>query len=185
MAYNNISVLRQQMKPTWRVHAWVTSGGAKPNTLSFSKWSTTYKQGKVKDLYSKAMACYEVAAKATGCTVEVTETTPFYEDVVANFIWLIYESNAGNLGVVFEKTDVPRGSTDMGNVSYVVPSIHSMYKIGDGTRRNHTREFTAITNTPEAHQNMLTAAKAMSMTVVDVLTNPIVLEQSKKEFTRV
>ena len=38
----------------------------------------------MEDLYSKAMACYEAAAKTTGCTVEVTETTHFYEDVVAN-----------------------------------------------------------------------------------------------------
>ena len=190
MAYNNISVLRQQMKPTWRVHGIISNGGAKPNIIpeltKMEYYLRALTKGEVKDLYSKAMACYEAAAKATGCTVEVMETTPFYEDVVANpTLSDLYESNAGNLGVVFEKTDVPRGSTDMGNVSYVVPSIHPMYKIGDGTRRNHTREFTAITNTPEAHQNTLTAAKAMSMTVVDVLTNPTVLEQIKKEFARI
>ncbi|XP_065913319.1 xaa-Arg dipeptidase-like [Dysidea avara] len=187
MTYNSISMLRQQMKPTWRVHGIITNGGTKPNIIpeltKMEYYLRALTKGEVKELYDKVMACYEAAAKATGCTFEVTETTPFYEDVNANpTLSNLYESNAGNLGIVFAKTDVPRGSTDMGNVSYVVPSIHPMYKIGDGTQTNHTREFTAITNTPEAHQNTLTAAKAISMTVVDVLTNPAVLEQIKKEF---
>jgi len=68
---------------------------------------------------------------------------------------------------------------------YVVPSIHPKYKIGDGLQVNHTKEFTTITNTPEAHQNTLTAAKAMSMTVVDVLTNPTELGQIKKKLAKV
>ena len=187
MAYNKISMLRQQMKPTWRVHGIISNGGAKPNIIpeltKMEFYLRALTRDEVKELYGKAMGCYEAAAKATGCTVEVAETTPFYEDVAANpTLSNLYETNAGNLGVVFENSDVPRGSTDMGNVSYVVPSIHPMYKVGDGTQRNHTREFTAITNTPDAHQNTLTAAKAMSMTVVDVLTNPAVLEQIKREF---
>jgi len=188
MAYNNISVLRQQMKPTWRVHGIITNGGAKPNIIpeltTMEYYLRAPTKGEVKDLYNKVMACYEAAAKATGCTVKVTETA-FYEDVVSNpTLCDLYEANSANLGVVdghFDE-DFPRGSTDMGNVSFVVPSIHPMYKVGDGTQVNHTREFTAVTNTPEAHQNTLTAAKAMSMTVIDVLTDPAVLEQIKKEF---
>ena len=190
MAYNNISVLRQQMKPTWRVHGIISNGGAKPNIIpeltKMEYYLRALTKGEVKDLYSKAMACYEAAAKATGCTVEVTETCPFYEDLVSNLsLSKLYETNAKYLGIMFEEKDLPFGSTDMGNVSYVVPSIHPMYKIGDGSQVNHTREFTAITNTSEAHQNTLTAAKAMSMTVVDVLTNPTVLGQIKIEFARI
>ncbi|XP_065913317.1 xaa-Arg dipeptidase-like [Dysidea avara] len=187
ITYNSISMLRQQMKPTWRVHGIITNGGAKPNIIpeltKMEYYLRAPTRSEVKDLYSKVMACYEAAAKATGCTVEVSETAPFYEDLASNLtLSNLYETNAKHLGIVFAKKDVPFGSTDMGNVSYVVPSIHPMYKIGDGSQVNHTREFTAITNTSEAHQHTLIAAKAMSMTVVDVLTNPAVLEQIKKEF---
>ncbi|XP_065913318.1 xaa-Arg dipeptidase-like [Dysidea avara] len=187
MTYNNISVLRQQMKPTWRVHGIISNGGAKPNIIpeltKMEYYLRAPTRNEVKDLYGKVMACYEAAAKATGCTFEMTETV-FYEDVVSNpTLSDLYKTNSTHLGVVYEDLpEVPLGSTDMGNVSYVVPSIHPVYKIGDGSQVNHTREFTAVSNTPEAHQNTLTVAKAMSMTVVDVLTNPAVLEQIKKEF---
>ena len=187
MAYNNISVLRQQIKPAWRIHGIISNGGAKPNIIpeltKMEYYLRATTRDEVKDLYSKVMACYEAAAKAAGCTFEVTELG-FYEELVSNpTLCDFYEANSTTLGVVNEHLkDFPRGSTDMGNVSFVVPSIHPLYKVGDGTQINHTREFTAITNTPEAHQNTLTAAKAMSMTVVDVLTNPAVLEQIKKEF---
>ena len=75
------------------------------------------------------------------------------------------------------------GSTDMGNVSYSVPSIHPMYKIGSG-EVYHTREFTAVTNTPEAHAETLVAAKAMAHTCIDVLTTDGLLEEIKKEFAK-
>ena len=188
MAYNNISVLRQQMKPTWRVHGIISNGGAKPNIIpeltKMEYYLRAQTRAEVKDLYAKVVACYESAAKATGCTFEVNEAV-FYEDVVSNpTLSELYETNSTSLGVIYgHLVDLPCGSTDMGNVSYVVPSIHPLYKIGDGSQVNHTREFTAITNTPEAHQNTLTAAKAMSMTAVDLLTNPTVLGQIKKEFS--
>ena len=73
------------------------------------------------------------------------------------------------------------GSTDMGNVSYAVPSIHPMYKIGSG-EVYHTREFATVTNTPEAHAATLVAAKAMAHTCIDVLTTEGLLEKIKREF---
>ncbi len=78
-------------------------------------------------------------------------------------------------------SDTPvKASTDMGNVSHVVPSIHPIYAIGSG-EMNHTREFTAVANTPEAHTATLTVAKAMAHTCIDVLTTGGLLEKIKHE----
>ena len=57
----------------------------------------------------------------------------------------------------------------MGNVSHVVPSIHPYYRVGNG-EVNHTREFTSVCNTPEAHCQTLRAAKSMAFTCINVLT---------------
>ena len=67
----------------------------------------------------------------------------------------LYFRNATELGVTgMKKEDDLYASTDMGNVSYVVPSIHPVYAIGSG-EVNHTREFTAVANTPDAHRATL------------------------------
>ena len=69
----------------------------------------------------------------------------------------------------------------MGDVSYIVPSIHPMYSIGTKAY-NHTREFTVAANSDFGHQQTLVAAKAMAMTAIDVLLNPALLESVKEAF---
>jgi metal-dependent amidase/aminoacylase/carboxypeptidase family protein len=80
----------------------------------------------------------------------------------------------------------PGGSTDMGDVSYVVPSIHPMFGIpvtpGAG---NHTPGFTACAATPEAHEATIRAAKALSMTALDAFCRPELLDAAKAEFRKV
>ena len=129
------------------------------------------------------MFVFETAAKATGCQVEVNQPDgcPTHLDIFHNSVLAkSYLENIKALGVsdIMEEHDT-LGSTDMGNVSYVVPSIHPMYKIGSG-ETNHTREFTQVSNTPEAHIETLTAAKAMAHTCIDVLTTDGLLEEIKK-----
>ena len=75
------------------------------------------------------------------------------------------------------------GSTDMGNVSHVVPAIHPIYKINT-TEGNHTHKFTAATGAMEAQHPTLVAAKAMAMTTIDILCKPELLEKMKKTFKK-
>ena len=187
MAYTSISVLRQQMKPSWRVHGIITNGGAKPNIIP-EKSSLMYyirapNKSELDQFKAKVVVCFETAAKATGCQVEVNQPDgcPTHLDIFHNSVLAkSYLENIKALGVsdIMEEHDT-LGSTDMGNVSYVVPSIHPMYKIGSG-ETNHTREFTQVSNTPEAHIETLTAAKAMAHTCIDVLTTDGLLEEIKK-----
>ena len=187
MAYTSISVLRQQMKPTWRVHGVITNGGAKPNIIPEKAAMEYYIRAPNKTelalLRKKMETCFEAAAKATNCSVEIVEPTPTYYNVINNpTLTARYGENWGALGAKFVESINTYASTDMGNVSYVVPSIHPMYSIGSGSEVNHTREFTAVANTPEAHADTLVAAKAMVHTCIDVLTTDGLLEEIKEEF---
>ena len=187
MAYTSISVLRQQMKPTWRVHGVITNGGAKPNIIP-EKCSMEYyirapNKPDLASLRNKVDCCFEAAAKSTGCNVEIFEDMATYLDIASNsMLAKKFGDNWGALGASFDDIYDLGGSTDMGNVSYTVPSIHPCYLIGSGSEFNHTREFTAVANTPEAHAETLMAAKAMAHTCIDVLTTDGLLQEIRKVF---
>ena len=188
MAYTSISALRQQMKPTWRVHGIITNGGAKPNIIPEKSSMLYYIRAptlvELEVLVEKVTKCFEAAATATGCQAKIKEPAgrPTYLNLKSNVTMSeLYFRNAIELGVTgIEREGDSLASTDMGNVSYVVPSIHPGYAIGSG-EVNHTQEFTAVANTPEAHRATLTAAKAMAHTCIDVLTTDGLLEKIRKE----
>ncbi|XP_064393680.1 xaa-Arg dipeptidase-like [Halichondria panicea] len=187
MAYTSISALRQQMKPTCRVHGIISNGGAKPNIIpektELMYMIRGYKRTETLDLCARVRDCFDSAAIATGCQVKIEEDSKFFEDMNSNdTLAKLFLKNIEELGVLnMVESTGELGSTDMGNVSYIVPSIHPCYAIGSG-EVNHTREFTAVTNTPEAHTATLTAAKAMAHTCIDVLTTDGLLEKIKEDF---
>ncbi len=80
----------------------------------------------------------------------------------------LYRENAEAMGrSFFEMKDVTTGSTDMGNISQVVPSIHPSFGVG-APALNHSPEFTAAAVTDAAHENMISVAKVLAMTGVDL-----------------
>lgn len=188
-------MLRQQMKPTWRVHGVITNGGAKPNIIPEKSELEFYIRAptaaELKVLKEKTVAVFQASGQASGCSVDI-QSVSSYSDLISNTDLLqLYTKNAEKLGVEFSDShpmvrslrSMPVGSTDMGDVSYVVPSIHPNYSIG-GTAVNHTKDFTETSNTAYAHQRTLIAAKAMAMTAIDVLVNPITLDSIKATFKR-
>ena len=187
MAYNSVSVLRQQMMPSDRVHGIISQGGTSVMVtpeVAVMEWNiratSTYR---LKELEQKVLACFEAAAVASNCSLDVKQLSPLCKDLITNNALVsLYCDNASTLALNLSHEPAITFSTDMGNVSYAVPSIHPMYSIGDGSQVNHTREFTLITNTPAAHHKTLLAAKAMAMTALDILSTPQLLQQIKNEF---
>ena len=173
LAYTSISVLRQQLKPSWRVHAIFTDGGVKPNiipqtaALKCVVRAETFEE--VKILKEKVYGCFKGAAETTGCSFEVEEKGFSYRELNSNEVLAkLYYNHMQSLGVTDIEWvgDVP-GSTDMGNVSHLLPSIHPVYKISD--EGIHTRLFQKASNTPEAHRKTLVVAEGLSLTCIDVL----------------
>ncbi len=187
LAYNSISVLRQQMKPTWRVHSVITEGGVKPNIIpSRSVMELMVRAPERKELESlveKVTKCLRSAGDSAGVETVLTETAPRYDDLKSNALLSeLFKKNWSSFGVDAEDTHPGSGSTDMGNVSYVVPSIHPKFEVGSG-EGIHTRKFAASANTDDAHDNTLVVSKVMAHTCIDVLTTEGLLDKVKLAFS--
>lgn len=120
-----------------------------------------------------------------GCEVSVEwEPRPYSSLDTNNTLVDLYQANVETLGVTFNPfEEYGKGSTDMGNVSQVVPSFHVIYSIATNTV-NHSHEFTAAAITEIAHNKTLIASKGMAMTAIDVLCNPEFLQKIKKDFKK-
>jgi metal-dependent amidase/aminoacylase/carboxypeptidase family protein len=99
----------------------------------------------------------------------------------------LFKQNLESLGRQVQTFDphFGLGSTDMGNVSQVVPSIHPTIAIAPPQILTHTPEFAAAAASEAGHEGLMDAAKAMAMTVVDILGQPGILDKIKQEFGHV
>ncbi|KAL7888872.1 hypothetical protein AOLI_G00038460 [Acnodon oligacanthus] len=186
MAYSNLSVLRQQLRPDWRIHGIIKHGGVKPYIIpDYSELEYYLRTPSHRDLATiraKAEACFRAAAIATGCEVEILFVkNEFYEILRNRTLEGLYEENGKALGMNFITED-SSGSSDFGNVTHALPGIHPYFYIGSDAL-NHTEEYTAASGAEKAQFFTLRAAKALAMTAVDVLFGPGVLERVRKEFT--
>jgi amidohydrolase len=177
-AYVNISTLRQTLLPTDRVHGVVTYGGGAPNVIpaltSMSWYVRAADTKRLGDLTERVLACFEAAALATGCTHEVHDRGHAYDDMVVDPVLAdLFAENSAALGrPMHRRGDQPPsgGSTDMGNVSHVVPTIHPMLDINSSPAVNHQRAFAAHTITPDGDAAIDDGALAMAWTVIDLAT---------------
>ncbi len=122
-------------------------------------------------------ACFEAGALATGCSLEYHELSPVYSHMEPDPELLhLYRDNAEALGRRFEADDagapVPTFSTDMANVSLVVPTIHPLIGIETHGAVNHQREFAAACITPSADAAVRDGAVALAWTAIDAATDP-------------
>ncbi|XP_014669766.1 PREDICTED: peptidase M20 domain-containing protein 2-like isoform X3 [Priapulus caudatus] len=188
--YNGLSMLRQQMKPSCRIHAVITKGGVRPNIIPAEAEVQIYvratEQEELKLLLERVSHCIVGAGKMTGCDTEFQYAPNPYAAVKHNHtMGLLYEKYAREQGIEFPiaPNPLPGGSTDMGNVSHVVPSIHPTFYIGTNSQI-HTKVFREQAGTDEAQQYTLVAAKSMAFTTLEVLSDPALLSQIKKEFEK-
>jgi amidohydrolase len=187
--FNNVGMLRQQMRPTARVHGIVTAGGSAANIIpEFAACIFYVRAAEIAymwDLLARVTACAEGAAKATGTTLNtnVMRDTA-YEPMKRNDALLdAFRANWSHLGVAEVEPPKDRfGSSDVGNVSQVLPTIQPLVKIAREGTPIHSRAFEAEAVTPLARQGLVTAAKSMAMTAADLLGDPGLLDRVKQEF---
>jgi amidohydrolase len=172
-----VGLLRQQLPSTVRVHGVMTNGGEAPNAIparTEGRWyvraESLEQLGATED---KVWRCFQAGALATGCDLEICpESKPYAEFRTDEPALRAYVRNAERLGRTFE-LDSParrmnRASTDMGNVSQVVPAIHPYVGIGSLPSLNHQPEFAAHCVGADAEKALLDAATALAWTALDV-----------------
>jgi amidohydrolase len=167
-----IGLLRQHMRPTDRVHGIITEGGEAPNIVpahtaaKFLVRAPTLDQ--LQDSLRKVLRCFEAGALATGADLQILGADRPYAQVEHDGdLATLYQQNAEALGRRFVNMPSP-ASTDMGNVSLAVPSIHPLIGIDSLPAVNHQPEFTAACITPAADQALHDGALAMAWTAIDM-----------------
>jgi amidohydrolase len=188
--FNAVSMLRQQVRPDCRIHGIIANGGAAANIIPEYAKATFYVRAPRIDalweLYRRVVACAEGAARATGATLTVTQQEMVYEPLKRNQTLLdLFAANMTGAGLV-EGEAIPErlGSSDVGNVSQVLPTIQPMVAIAPTGMAIHSRDFVDAAIKPLAHAGMLAAAKTMAMTTYDLLADPTRVRAAKEEFAR-
>ncbi|KAM5343628.1 hypothetical protein ACJ41O_012165 [Fusarium nematophilum] len=170
-SYVNISLLRQQLPPTARVHGVIRQGGAEPNiipdTTSLEYYLRDVTAENVYDLSDKVERCFRAGADGAGCTVECDwQSDKDYMELCPNMAisgQFTKHMKAFGRSYLNDAGQQPMGaSTDMGNVTFQVPGIHPMFYIGteDPTVQPHTPEFTAAAGSETALKRALDCKKA-------------------------
>jgi amidohydrolase len=180
LGYVNVAALRQHIRPDERIHGIFTNGGDKPNIVpehAEAHWYIRSPSRRGLDaLKARVLACLQAGADAAGATMQYEWLDPSYDEMIDNSPLLdLYAANARRLGRVLEDpTDetAVAGSTDMGNVSHRVPSIHPMIKVAPTDVSIHTAEFALAAASGLADAAVLDGAKAMAMTIVDLWLDP-------------
>lgn len=186
--FNNLNALRQHLTSDVRIHGIITEGGVAPNIVPERSVARFYfraaERSYLNEVVEKAKSVAKGAALATGCRLEMRNFELSFDNLRSNrLLASTFRSHLEALGITdIEPPSDSKGSTDMGNVSHVAPAIHPSMRIGPKTLVSHTHEFCQAAASPEALAAMLTAAKAMALTGLDVLTNPDLRQQIRAEF---
>ncbi len=189
LSFNNINALRSTLGPKDRIAGIITKGGDAANIIpaycscEFSIRSLNIKRRDI--LVDKVIACAQAGAQTIGCRLEY-DVIPGYQDIIPNRILAsLFKSNLETLGrvVVDPEPNERMGSTDMGDVSHIIPAIHPYLAIAPVTVAGHTLEFKQYCISETGKSAMFDAAKALAMTAVDLLTNPGLIQQAKDELT--
>ena len=187
LAYNNISALRQQLPSHVRIHGIIEKGGDAPNVIPDYTSGLYYIRSLEKDyldkLFEKFKACCQGAALATGCKCEVTVLEPSLDPMKRNHtLEEAWKLNMDILGLEPDYSPTGIGSTDLGNVSQIMPVVQPFMAICEEAISGHTVEFAAATQTEKGKGALLSAAKLLAMTVLDYLSSEEMRQAAATEF---
>jgi amidohydrolase len=186
--FNSINALRQYMRDDVRVHGIITEGGVAPNVIPerascyfYVRANDLEEVTRVKD---KVKACAEGAALASGCRISIDEDERVLSPMKINRAFSsLYSAQLDYLGL--KESDAPsdrnRGSSDIGNVSQVVPTIHPHVPIGEGVNI-HSEGFALATVSEKGRMAVLEGAAALAMTAAELAAAPAVREKIWNEF---
>ena len=191
LGYVNVAALRQHIESTDRVHGVFVDGGDKPNIVperTVMDWMVrSARFASLEPLQRRVEACFDAGAAATGCTCSYRVSNPPYADMVDNPVLVArYAANSEALGrpLADPRAGGARvvGSTDMGNVSYLVPSIHPMVKVAPAGVSIHSHEFTSHARSAASDAAVLHGARAMAATVADLWADRGLVDAARTAF---
>jgi len=191
LGYINIAALRQHIRPTERIHGIFLKGGDKANIVpaeAVMEWMVRSDTiASLQPLIERVQACFDGSAAACGCTVSTKWQNVTYADMIDNGPMVeSYVANAARIGRAVQDPAVIGkrvvGSTDMGNLSYLVPSIHPMIQVSPLGVPIHTVDFATWAASPAGDKAVVDGAKAMAMTIVDLWCRDGMMDEVQSAF---
>jgi len=191
LAYQSIAALRQHIRPTERIHGIVTHGGDAPNIVPERAEGRFYVRARnaeeLAPLKRRVEGCFQAGAAATGARLELEwQPADYLELRPALPLAKRYQANAEELGRSFFPLEkLPPsvvGTTDMGNVSHRVPSIHPMIAVAPPNVPIHHPEFARWAGSPAGDAAALDGAKALALTALDFLSDAALRRETRAAF---
>jgi metal-dependent amidase/aminoacylase/carboxypeptidase family protein len=185
--FHNVNALRLHLKADARVHGIITHGGTAANIIpdyAAGKFSIrASQQNYAAEILQRVIQCGQAGASATGARFDYKITGGSADIVVNKTMANVFAENWRALGIVVNepRTNERMGSTDHGNVSHVIPSIHPYIQIAPAGTAGHTVVFRELAISPDGHAGMLNAAKGMAMTALDLMCDDELMQAVRAE----
>jgi len=190
LSFATINSLRQHIKDKARIHGIITDGGEAANIVPAHSAGTFIIRAEddayLDELKERVLNCFAGAATATGARLEYRWGAVSYAPLRNNLaLAKLFQKNMQSLGrkALLVEPAKAFGSTDMGNVSQIVPAIHPTVAIAPKEVTVHSPEFAQAAASEAGIKGMLDSAKALAMTIVDLVANPETLARVKQEFS--
>jgi amidohydrolase len=186
-----LDAMRQQLRPDARVHGIITRGGEQANIIPEYTSAEFYLRATTTDYCRELLRRFEAtaqgAAEATGCRVTVTADPTVHEPLKPNATMsALFAKNLARIGFPEDPDDgqAGYGSTDCGNVSQALPTIHPYIRISPDGVPGHSREFAEWARSPMARAGIVAGAKALALTALDLVGSSDTLAAAKRDFER-
>ncbi|MBR4577272.1 MAG: M20 family metallopeptidase [Clostridia bacterium] len=187
LVFNAIGLLRQQLPGDVRIHGIVTKGGDAPNIIPDLTEGRFYVRastvGRMMKVYHRLEEIVKGAALQTGCEgllepaqrnlIDNVVPTPSFDEV--------YRKNLLSLGETVDDRNFPLGSSDVGNVSQVIPVIQPMIRISDKPVAGHSIEKVEASRSETGLRSIALGAKALALTAADLITDPELLRKIRED----
>ncbi|MEA2071202.1 MAG: M20 family metallopeptidase [Asgard group archaeon] len=192
LTFTGINYLREHIRTDARIHGIVKKGGVKPNIVpeyASAEFYVRAKDDQYRDeVLEKLINCAKGAALMTGAEMKWKKTGPSYSARKMNrHLGKAFEKNLEIIGEPIKplSEDGGIGSSDIGNVSQKMPTIHPYIAICESEDvAGHSQDFAKAAASKKGLEAMITAAKALAMTAIDVLTDKKFYEEVQKEFKK-
>jgi amidohydrolase len=189
LAFAGIDALRQQVRDDVRMHAIITDGGAAANIIPESASMTAVARAAdsrylFDDLVPRLRDVFRGAALMTGTEVQIDDASPPYAEIARNVpLESAFERHVARRGLTVTPFDplAKAGSTDMGNVSQVLPALHGMLAISDDALP-HTAAFAEAARSPRGDSALLDGASILAAVAAELLTDGELLGAARAAF---
>lgn len=177
-----LGLLRQHLHPGQQLHGIVGDGGVAPNIVpgraELLYYLRAVDSASLDDLMRRASDCFAAGALATGCTHEIRTVAPTYTELTPDSALLCaYRDQIVGLGRVPIAPELeaqrPLGSTDMGNVTNVIPGIHPVIGIAAGGAVTHQPGFAAASVNASADRAVIDGASALAGTAIAIARDEV------------